>query len=132
MTNKEYASVLRRIADIYDTHADINQPFDAKTGFDTIYCHSKGELAAVVKAFGKGTKADDDNGVVFWPDCVKPLRLRVFGFKSDCCQRVVKGEEEVPEVRLPACGAQVIPAHRREIVEWVCAPFLDGGDNAQD
>lgn len=132
MTNTEYATVLRRIADIYAANPDINQPHDGTVSTSHIFCHSKEDFAAAVKAFGSGAKSDDPECVIFTPDCVAPLKMAIYGFKSSCCHRVVKGEEEVPEEIVPATEARVIPAYRREIVEWVCAPFLDGGDDAQD
>lgn len=140
MTNQEYATVLRRIADIYAANPNIVQPFAGTTGMKHIFCHSKEDFAAAVKAFGSGAKSDDSECVIFTPDCVAPLKMAIYGFKSSCCHRVVKGEEEVPEEVIPArpaTEARVIPAHRREIVEWVCGPFLDsmhdtGGDDAQD
>ena len=133
MTNTEYATALRRIADIYAANPYINQPHDGVDSTIHIFCHSKDEFAAAVKAFGPGTKSDDKDGVIFTPDCVAPLKIAIYGFKNSCCQRIVRGEEEVPEEIVPA---RTVPAHRREIVEWVCGPFLDsardtGGNNAQ-
>jgi hypothetical protein len=42
--------------------------------------------------------------------------LEVSYESKQVCERIVVGEEEVPE--------KVVPAHTREVVEWKCPPSL--------
>lgn len=132
MTNSEYASALRRIADIYDANPWINQPYEGISMAMSVYCHSKSEMAAAVKAFGTGKKSDGHSTVDFEPDITKPILLKIQGFKSDCCERVVVGVKEVPEQVYPATKKYVVPAHTEEIVEWRCSPVLQGVDSEED
>lgn len=125
LSNSEFASKLRAIADVYDANPGIPQLYNLTAGNEYVFCHAKNEFAAAVKAFGTGEKGDDDDGLKFYPEITEGLTLRVYGFKSAICERVEVGKTVIPatpEVVIPATPEQIV-----SVYEWHCGAFLDEG-----
>jgi hypothetical protein len=50
------------------------------------------------------------------------VKLRAVFSRTEVCERIVLGTEEIPEYVQPE---KVIPAHVKEIVEWRCPSLLE-------
>lgn len=123
MTNVEFSQMLRNLADIYEAQPELPQLHSLREGIGSefIFCHTKEVFANAVRAFGAGAKDADADGLIFRPEGF-PM-LKIYGFKSNLCERVQIGTQVIP-----ATEEQIIPAQpEREVpvYEWHCAPFLD-------
>jgi hypothetical protein len=122
MTNLEVAQGFRQLADLLETHANMEQPYQGTISTILFMSHSKDRFAATVRAFGKGEKGSDADTLNFVPDF--PLPVKVIGFKSGICKK-----RPVTRV-IPATEAQVIPErfisavpeHEVTTMEFVCDP----------
>ena len=125
ITNSELAAQLRALADIYEAHPDVAQPYSVQYGNPELYfCRDKDQFAATVKAFGPGEKRDEKTNsmsgtISFVPSAFRAIEI--VAYKAQVCERVVVGTREIPEQRIPE---KVIPARTEEIVEYRCRPFL--------
>lgn len=128
ISNETFVSGLRKLADLYEAHPEVPLPHNIGMYGDAIYCHSPAGFAAAVRMFGAGSKSDGDSTLDFTPGF--PLPFKVYGFKSDICERVQIGEEVVPAQPEQVVPEHVIPAvaeHTKPIYKWNCKPFLGGG-----
>lgn len=119
MTNQEYAHSLRLIADWYEAHPEFEAPYG---DFSVCNLNGKDTAAALVRALG-GCEKEYSENMFFIKKSFAGLKISFAFYRNDVCERVVVGEEDVPE--------KIIPAQKREIVEWRCAPILAASDEAR-
>lgn len=112
MTNVEYATSLRAIADWYETHPEIAVPPES---INVGAVHTKDDARLVARAFGACRKEYDSTMFVL-SRVFGAVNLRFLFWRSEVCTRRVIGTQPVAE--------RVIPAHTEEIVEWDCDPLL--------
>jgi hypothetical protein len=109
MRNRLFCEKLRRLADLYERIGDFPQP-----SILTLFLNDE-QLSDYLRDIGSFKKEYSDSYCY-----IKPVGLEgVFEIlvnRSAVCERVVVGEEEIPE--------RTIPAHKKEIVEWKCRPML--------
>lgn len=114
---RHYTAGLRALADFYDAHPEIATPEPEHSVYSM---NEKEEAAAVVRALGKCEKRYADN-MFYISREFGPITLKFVFYRSAVCVRKVVAVEEVPEEVIPE---RVVPAHKREIVEWECEPIL--------
>ena len=126
ITNKEYADSLRLIADLFETHPEIEIPHYAAT-FDYFSAHTKADLARIVRAAGRPVKKLYDTAFPGSFEVLIPfggITFRAIANRDAVCERVVVAKQVVAEVVIPAREAETIPAHEEDIVEWRCDSAL--------
>lgn len=122
MTNTEFAKMLRDLSRVYEeAETEIPKLHGLTEGTEFVFCHDNETFSAACRAFGGGKKDADDDSLIFYPE--RYPHIRVNGFKSGMCERIVTGTREVAETVIPATAAKLVPAHTEEIVEWRCKPF---------
>jgi hypothetical protein len=112
MTHSQYASSLRMIAEWFEAHPDVKLPHNAGE-FDLFSIHTQAEMAHVARIFGSCEKEyGDESGLFMLKKPFGVITLRVIASRDQVCNRKVVGHVDVPE--------QVIPAYKKDIVEWEC------------
>ena len=124
----DYIKSLRSIADLLENNPKMPLLYSMTSG-DFIFCQDAESWHSTVNAFGSGTKDADENSLCFYPD-IAPW-VRVNGWKTTLCERMVIGTEIVPEEVVPATEASVVPSFERELIEWRCKPFTAAPVTAQ-
>lgn len=123
MTNAEYAAALRQIADWYEAHSEMKQPFPVlRVGG----VYGRKELSAFARALGTCKKSFDEKFARVERD-FGGVVLEAFDWRENVCERVVLGHRIVPKKVIPR---QVIPEHEEEIIEWGCPESLLDEENA--
>jgi len=123
LTREQYADKLIALAAIYRDN-EVALPWAACGGGpEFVFCHDPATWHDTVRAFGAGTKHEDNDSVYFVPDAFPWLRINAF--KGTVCERVIIGLRQVEEIVIPEkfTPEQRIPAHVEEVVEYRCKPF---------
>jgi len=110
---------VRTLIDWLEAHPEITIPYDFENGFMLSSVNTRDELIAVAREFKECEKVFS-NDSFYLHKRFGQASLYAFTSRTEVCERVVVGSEEVAE--------RVIPAHVRDVVEWRCAePLLNGG-----
>lgn len=105
-------SDVRTLLDWLEAHPEVPLPYDFEGGFMVASVNARDELAALAREFRECEKTFVDDSF-YLRKRFGVASLYAFTARTEVCERVVVGTEEVPE--------QVIPARIREVVEWRCA-----------
>lgn len=128
MSNADYASSLRLIADFFESHPEIPIPHDA-TPFNYFAAHTKQDIARLIRALGTVEKKYDAayTGSFEIHKTFGTITFRVIADRDRVCERVVVGSQLVPEMVIPAKPAEperVVPAHEEDVIIWECNESL--------
>ena len=121
---QKFAKGLRELADFYETYGGAPLPVP----YLWVYGASPQQMVEVVKAQGALKTKKEYSGEQF--AIVKEysggIQVRYSISREEVCRKVVKEVIDVPETIEPeqTIPARVIPAHRREVIEWECSPLL--------
>ena len=108
MTNSEYVSGLRKLADWYEENEGVALPESVITVYGA---HSKEEAAHLLRALAPCEKTYSD-GLFEIRKTFDGIKLRFVFMREAVCERIVVSTEVVPE--------KIEPAYTREVVEWRC------------
>lgn len=98
---------MRALLDFLEDNPDVTMPYLSQVD---AFAESE-DLEKVARALGTFDK--DVNSIFFTlHKRFGKVWLKVNFSRSEVCERVVTGTEEIPE--------EVIPARTRDVVEWVC------------
>ena len=127
LTDAELADQLEALAKLYRANPELPPLYHlGYVGTEVVYCMTKADFSAAVKAFGPGEKSHDEEWLTYQPSAFPTVMVR--GYKPNICVRGQTGSKRVPEQTIPAQPAReetVIPEHDEPVYEWICAPFLE-------
>jgi hypothetical protein len=126
MEHKDYIAGLRELADFYESHPDVNLPYEGNLCSFGIYGLNKEQIVATVKAFGKCRKDYEETAVNIYKE-FHGIKLNIYTARENVCRRVVVATNVEPEKTIPGKWVPevVIPAKEVEVVEWRCDPILE-------
>ena len=110
LTNAEYATSLRLIADWFESHPEVKPPHDAHE--IVLYnVHTRAEMETVARNMGSCEK-EYTEGFFKLKKQIGAIELRAVASRDQVCKKRIVGTRIVPE--------QVISEHVEELVEWEC------------
>lgn len=132
---REYVAGLRQLAELLETHTDLEVPYTGHHGAINVILSGDAEqreqIAAWTRAM-RGTKTKDvsrDGSAFYLYGQVGGLKICIIADREEVCQRVVTGTrevtEEIPDPEAVAALPIKTVTRTEEIVEWVCSPVLD-------
>lgn len=120
-SNYRQARLLRALADWIEDHPDTNMyVVGGDTQYSGLRAQTKQELAAELKSIGPFAKTPSrfDKDFHFVVPLLDDFSITFYTSNRELvCTKKIVGYEDVPEETVPA---KVVPAHKREIVEWEC------------
>jgi len=99
---------MRALLDFLEATPEIPMPY---MGDVNVFPHDEDTLGELARAMKPVKKERNDSYFMLAKDFGR-VKLILNWARDSVCERVVTGTEEIPE--------QIIEAHTREIVEWIC------------
>ena len=122
MTNKQFVSSLRQIADFYAKNQELEVPYFGYSDTFSVYpgIEAKKVVPKFARAFGSCEKGSE-YGLYFVRKQFGSIWLSVSTRHEDICERVVVGTKRVEDQTVPEI---FVAAHDEDIVEWKCPDSL--------
>ena len=119
MTQSEYATGLRRLANFYEGHPEVPIPRHGELGEIDFSIASKSELVAVLRGFGGHWERSQGShsGLVYFTQSFGSFTLRAYVDQARVCTPRVVGQRVIPAQ--PATEERV-----EDVVEWECGSVL--------
>ena len=125
----EYTAGLRALADMLDTHPDLELPYTggphSTMNVLPLRVNQRAQMAAWARALpGRVDKAPRGDDYFDLTGMIRGITVCVIADRDEVCERVVTGTREVEreEVVTPATTRTITATE--ETVEWRCAPVL--------
>jgi hypothetical protein len=121
VTNKEYVSGLRKIADFFEERPSLKVPSSLQ--FD-VWCDDREEMIEAAKIAGTTEKIWQGDWLYLRKSFADHVSVDFNLRRNALCEKVSKGMKSVPETIIPAKPEEIIPAHEVEEFEWKCPESL--------
>ena len=121
MERAEYVDSLRKIADFFEGHPEIEIPsLHTSLAYPNTSADDPKQVAKIIKAVGGKFRKEipwPNSDTITYAGKIGAFDFRIICSRAAMCRRVVVGTKEIPAQEVPA---QTIPAYTEEIVEWHC------------
>lgn len=133
MTNQEFVSGLRNVADFFETHPELKAPYEVTRGekltvgffgeiTDDLDIDSKEGAAAFVRIVGGRIKKDANDSHLILVADKGSFAVRAVASRDALCERVQTGTRIVPATEETFIPAQ--PEREEPVYEWRCNSIL--------
>jgi hypothetical protein len=113
---------IRALADWLEEHPDAQAPYNFAKGATFYIGVFDKEALAHIGSFKKTWLRDSLHAAV----AVGEFTLVYFIDRKAVCTARVVGKRQVPEMTIEGTPTRVISAHEEDVIEWDCAPLLEG------